>query len=502
LDRTKKAIINTLIVSLFSLISSILSFVRYPIYISFLGAEMNGLIQVALQFCSYLSLMQAGIGSAYLYRMYEPYANGDSNKVFELYNGLKNDIKSIGMKMIVVLIPGTIFYSLLLSRIQGVDPIITIIIFVLIGLKTILPFVFSTANINLILLQENNYIKEALNSGFLIIGMISEILMMKYLEISIITILSISLGVVLMPSLVLWYITNKNHGKELKRINGIDCSPRKMTRDILIHKISYIIFNGTDIVLLSIFSTLVNVTIYTSYNMLMNMPTVLINKIISGVRASIGLKLGRNDANVYDIFDELVTFSFYISNIVSIVFYICASKFVRLWLGNNFYLNNFTTALFAIILFFNLIMPSFLAARDGKGLYKETRIFTILQAFSNITLSIILVKPFGINGLLLATVISILIFKSYFNIKIVYNNVFSEKLIAYKYMLFSLVNAGICILISELFFNNADESIQNWMHFIKYSAIVSILTITITSITFLIMFPKFKKLIKRIKYIS
>ena len=56
-----------------------------------------------------------------------------------------------------------------------------------------------------------------------------------------------------------------------------------------------------------------------------------------------------------------------------------------------------------------IIINPIYVARDSKGLYQESKWFTLFQAFLNFVLSIILVKKYNIFGVLIATLISQLI---------------------------------------------------------------------------------------------
>lgn len=65
--------------------------------------------------------------------------------------------------------------------------------------------------------------------------------------------------------------------------------------------------------------------------------------------------------------------------------------------------------LFTIILFYQIIRTPLKVFTLSSGKFKEIKLFVILEIIINLSLSLILVKPLGISGVLIGTVISLLI---------------------------------------------------------------------------------------------
>src|SRR5690606_23551917 len=82
------------------------------------------------------------------------------------------------------------------------------------------------------------------------------------------------------------------------------------------------------------------VTVYTSYNSVMNYPVTLVKKITNNLRASIGLKLSKNDTNVYSVFKEIMSLNYFVAAVVTSTFIVMVNKFIFLWIGEQFLLDN------------------------------------------------------------------------------------------------------------------------------------------------------------------
>lgn len=74
-----------------------------------------------------------------------------------------------------------------------------------------------------------------------------------------------------------------------------DFEPSGMTKDILMHQVSGMISSNTDNILLSIMSSLTNVTIYSAFSTVMNYPALLLNSIIGSMKASVIIKVQKRE---------------------------------------------------------------------------------------------------------------------------------------------------------------------------------------------------------------
>ena len=220
-----------------------------------------------------------------------------------------------------------------------------------------------------------------------------------------------------------------------------------MTKDVFVHKISSLVFQKTDSIILSLFS-LNYVTIYTYYNYILDFLTNIVSKIYGAVKSSyiniVVLNKADEDKKFFNMF---LSFSFFLAIFCAITFHYTVNPVINLWIGEKYTLSESSVLLFTLIIIGRIIINPVYIARDSKGLYKETKIFTIAQAIVNIVLSLILVKKYKIFGVLLATVISQYFILIPCNIRIVYKKVINEnfnKLI--KNVLIMLFSAIILIL--------------------------------------------------------
>lgn len=101
-------------------------------------------------------------------------------------------------------------------------------------------------------------------------------------------------------------------------------------------------------------------------------------------------------------------------------------EFIILWLGKDFLLSNITLILFFINSYINTIISIFAIYNAAKGLFRNDVAFVYLQAITNLVMSILLVNFYGINGVLMGTLIGNVV-----------GLIFPKIRITYKYILLS-----------------------------------------------------------------
>jgi len=497
LNRTKIGIKTAVIVVVSTILQSILILIRTKVILDVYGSNVNAVLQIAVQLSAYLLLFESGMGDAYRYYIYSPLHNKDYNKVASLFHGLKKNMRDIATKMLVVSILFAFLYSIYLDT-KGVAFFDALMIISVMGIRLVIPYYIIVPLQTMIITKEKKYIVDTVQGLTICTSLLIEILLALYTHLPLQVILSIYIGLIFLTYPVYLRIVNNLYDSKLIR-NGYDDSPRAMTKDILIHQISGLVFNNTDNAILSFFSTLENVTIYSSFNNLIRFPVILLTNIISGIRASFALKVAANDKDTYIVFKELFVLEGFFVSCVIPVFILMANDFVKLWIGEKYQLNQVAIILFALLLTHYLLMPALFAARDSKGLYKKSKNYTVFQAILKLVVSMMLVSKMGITGLLLGALISTSLVVEPFTFKLVYREVFKRKVTLYKDYAFFIFLCIISVLISSVaikfIFLNGSIS---WLIIILKTIIILIISSTVAFLGLFIFSESFKHLLERL----
>lgn len=444
--RTKKSIYNFISDALPYLILGVLSFLRIRYIIKFYGEDVNGYVQLITQVFAYLALAEAGFGTAVIYKLYKPLADNDYDKVSSIVVGSKIIFKKIALLMTVGSVICAVLIPLFINK-GTLSTSFIIFLFLLNSGHYLLEYFLIYPYTSLLQADQNQYIFNFYRNLTKVSFGILELYLMS-LKLNLLLIVCIN---ALFTMIYIILVV-----KKIKKIypwlnNGAvpDTTAFKMTKDVIIHKLSNLIFSKTDPIILSKYS-LGYVSIYSSYNYILEFLTTIISKLYNALRASYCniVALGKTEDKKY--FKMFLSFSFFIACFCCVTFYTTVNIFVeKFWLGKEFILEVPVVLLFAIIMFGRIIINPIYVARDSKGLYKETKVPTIMQAVANIILSIILVKKYQIFGVLLATIISQYMILIPFNVYIVYKKVFDANIKEFIIKLFlSLLNSTILIVIN------------------------------------------------------
>lgn len=441
------------------------------------GSSINGLTSSIMQIMSYLALLEAGIGMASIQALYSPLAKNDWDQVSGIISATGHEYKKITVTFIILLIGVTIFFPLLLNG--QVEYALAAGLTFLIGATNVVSYIFGGKYKALLTANQEVYILYVLDIIVAFISCIFRIIALKSGK-SIIIVQGIFLLCVFIKNIGYNFYVKKTY----KNIN-YKALPfkEKITQrwSVLIHNIAGLIVNQTDIILLTIFSTLQNVSIYSIYNMVFGQLLSFIQMtFLSAPLASFGKKYNSNKEEFlinYKIYE--ISFTILLS-IVTVISLCLMLPFVRLYTIKIYdvnYIDKWLPFLFSLILFMNQIRIPTLICINVTGHFKETQSGAIIEAVINLVISLLLLvfTSLGIYGLLIGTICSFcyrtadVLFYTYKNIL---------KISIKPYLKILLVNILIGIIISLYLYVFFPISSSSYFELIFQGIIITIIVIS------------------------
>ena len=239
-----------------------------------------------------------------------------------------------------------------------------------------------------------------------------------------------------------------------KKTSVKDKSVLKDMKNLMVHKVAGIIAANIDIVLISKFRGLGEVLIYSTYLMYLNALVSLTNKVSTAMIGTIGNIIIEDKVKSHKVFLKFNGLVFFAAMIVVMPFNLFINSFIEIFYGGKVVTSIVTACLFAIILAYSIIRIPLLTYSEGAGLFKETRICPIIESIINLTLSVILVNFWGINGCLIGTIVSLVVSEYFIKPHIIYKNVFNTKVNEYykqnfKFFIILLLEIVFCYLLSS-----------------------------------------------------
>ena len=223
-------------------------------------------------------------------------------------------------------------------------------------------------------------------------------------------------------------------------------------KSVLVHQVSSMVFNNTDVLLLSFLTDFKVVSIYTIYNIFFSQVQTFITSIISGFSFALGQMFHINRDkflkvyNVYETFYIMATFIIYT---LMAVFLLPLIQIYTSGIDDANYTNVYLVILFVIMnLLSNGKLPSNHVLEFSEK-FEETRSHAIVEMIINIVVSVVAILIWGICGASLGTIVALLyrgaMMIYYSNKKVLNRSVFNT----YKLW---LVNGAVFAVIMLVFF--------------------------------------------------
>jgi O-antigen/teichoic acid export membrane protein len=215
-------------------------------------------------------------------------------------------------------------------------------------------------------------------------------------------------------------IINIIRSYEVKRLFPNICCQGTVTKEtqreiakkvvgLMLYKICGIFRNSFDSIVISSFLGLFILAKYQNYFYIMNSISSIFAIITVSATASIGDSIATE--SVEKNYKNFCTLSFgynWISGWCTVCLLCLFQPFIYLWLGTE-YMFEFKIVIFICLYFYTTKTSDILYTyRQAAGLWWEDKARPVIEALANLVLNILVVKYYGVGGVLLSTIITIL----------------------------------------------------------------------------------------------
>ena len=392
-------------------LSILVHFVTRTVFIYTLGKAylgINGLFSNVLQM---LSLAEFGVGSAILYKLYDPIAKEDHHRITVLMKFYKNAYRVIGIAIAVIgvcLIP---FLPMLISDYGKLEAlhINAPFIFCLYLLNTVSSYLFFAYKSAIIKANQKEYYVNLIGYVFTIGAAILQIITMflfhnfiLYVIISILQIIGQNIACALLADRLYPYINDKTDDKLGKEeLIGVvkDCGA------LFLYKSNSVVLKATDNIVISMFIGLGAVGEYSNYYILYGSLNSLLNKVYNSVSHSLGnLHTGTDREHEYNIFEVVVLITAILGGTAFVGIFVCADELVLSWIGSKWVLAQPFSVLMGLELYTLAFRIALSKYRTTMGLFQQAKFRPLAGMIINIIVSVALVRYWGICGVLVGTI--------------------------------------------------------------------------------------------------
>lgn len=404
----------------------LVNFIARTIFIHYLGAEMLGISGLYTNILSLLSMAELGFGNAIIYSMYKPVKHNDEKQIAALLNYYRRVyIGIIGIITVAgcILIPFLPY--IVRSNLSNHDLIIYYALF-LINTICSYTFVYKTSIINA---QQKMYITKVINVLVLIVQLLAQTATLA-LSRSYVAFLVVQIICTLLNNILCSIIADRMYPYIKQRASLHPAHKkeiRKNVSSIFLYKVSGTILNNTDNIFISMLVSTVTVGFYSNYYMVVSALSNIIFIFFNAITASVGNLMTEKDIKKQEsVFAQLNYICFIITGFCAIELITVFNDFITMWVGSEYLMDNNIMLIIVVNFYIYTMQNPVWTFRDTTGLFKDAKNDTILLAITNIILSLILGKIWGVFGILLATAISRLLITSWHQPYLLYKKIFKH----------------------------------------------------------------------------
>lgn len=420
--RSRKALINIAANLILQFTAAISGLILPRFFIMGYGSAMNGMIVSVTQFISYLALVEAGVSAASIVGLYKPLAENDTLEVNRILSATKRFYYRSGIAYTALLVLLTVVYPMLVEN--QIDGTVTRLMIIILAASNLIDYLFMGKYKVLLMANQKGYvIMLAQAVGTVFNTVITIVLILNGCNVLIVKLMATFIYV--LRFIIVYFYVKKHYS----HINFNEKNPNYKAIGqrwaALLHQITGVIVNNTSVVVMTVFlgaKALVEVSVYGVYNMIAHALSLLVGSFNSGLQSGFGELLSKGDRKALD---KAYSNYEYLTYIVVFWAYTCMALLIMPFI--ELYTSQFTDAVYVrgeIAFMFvlvgiaqNIRIPS-ITLICAAGHYKETRMRAIIEVIIIVSVSLILVKPLGMLGVLIGSFCSFL----YRGIDIVYYN--------------------------------------------------------------------------------
>lgn len=405
--KAKASFLTFLMKIAYSVLTTITSLILTNLIIKEYGPIVNGLSSSINQFVNLFSVFEGGITTAAIVATYNPVMHRDYATVNGILTYTRRFLIKVSILFLVVTsVVGCIYICIIDS------PYTFNITFIVLMLSVIISCIsMSVLPQYYILLQGNNkeYVISVVNCLVKVISFVLSVVFIYNHQHIIFVFVANLVGAIL--NIVIFEIYQRRKYPYVDYKKG-DVYVVSGTKDVLLQKILNIIFNFTDIFLISVFISLVMASVYNLNNQIYNSIYILVSAAITAPYNSIGILMRESREKFKKIFGEFRLLSYIIISVFYTATGSLLESFMQVYIsdavGVRYYIPILNLLLFSFF-FFRSVSQVYAIAINASGKFKLQNKQLIIAMITNIVVSAITMLKFGIIGVILGSVCAMLI---------------------------------------------------------------------------------------------
>ena len=451
--RIKNNLVSSLI---YQIVLISVSFLLPRLYLENFGSEVNGVLTTIKQIFIYMFLLEAGVGLATTQALYKRIGNKDYKSASEVLSATnKYYIKTGFVYLVIVLIIASVYAFVVPTSINsGVLFCIVIL--------TAIPALFSyfvQAKYRILMeVDGRKYVLNNAETALQIVSNAGKILVILLTDS--LVIMQLVYCIIYMAQLFFLYIYAKRRYKWLDLKSKPDYEAISQKNSVLVHQLSGMVFNNTDVLLISVFCDFKAASLYAIYNMFFYQVQNFITSIVSSFTFALG-QMFHTDRQKFDkLYNSYETMYIMSTFIIFTLMAVFLLPLIQIYTTGIEDVNYTNAPLLLLFVLMNLISCTKIPANsviEYSGEFEKTRLHAVWEMIINISVSVAAIKLMGVCGAIAGTIAALL----YRGTMTIY---YSNKRVLGRSMMCTfriiLTNAAVFAVVMAIFFVDAFSNVS------------------------------------------
>lgn len=405
--RTKRTLINLAATLGSSLVLLLLGLVTRRLMVTNFGDTVSGANTVIENLFNFFSIAEFGVGSVISYRLYEQIAAKDNEKISLYMSMYKWAYRAVGAA--ICLLAGVCAAAL--PWIMPYDDLPTVYTIYLLNVLSTLSSYFLVTRRLMYTCTQQGYICTRIDLCFNIAAYLARIAVALWLPNYV-----LYFGVTILLNTAANLTVARRYRRDFPQVRDVkvtlaDFQELGIFHDLryyLVHRLSNTIYGSSDAIVTSSLGGSTQVTNLGNYTSISTSATNIGNKIMDSFAAAIGNIVYDKEAGAGEhdkhVFWGMDLFSYLFGSFVAVAYFCLFQPFMTQWMGRNRLLPLSFVLVFCLNEYVGWNHRMLGSYRAVLGHFEEDQWFMVASAATNLVLSFVLYWPFGVTGIVAATV--------------------------------------------------------------------------------------------------
>lgn len=403
--RKRKLMLNTVTSLILQITTIICGFVLPRLILNQYGSDTNGLVNSITQFLHIISFLELGVGAVVQSSLYKPLAKKDNIMISKIVSSANKFFKRIAYVLMFYVCVLVVIFPLMIN--EKYDFFYTAFLIIAISISSFAQYYFGVVNRLLLNSDQRGYIQYTAQIITLILNTVACVILIEMKQSIQAVKLTTSLIFLVRPIILRCYV---DRHYDIDRNIRYDKEPIRQKWNGIAQHIASIVLDGTDNIVLTAFSTLSNVSIYSVHYLVVSGVKQLFMSLINGVQSLLGELWAKKE--LHQMRKLFGWYEWLIHTGVMLIWgttCILITPFISVYTkGVND--TNYIVPLFAVLISIANAMHCLRLPYNtlilAVGHYKQTQGNYIVAAILNVVISVVLVNFFGLIGVAIGTIVA------------------------------------------------------------------------------------------------